>query len=69
MGNEERFADSQSWLHYVFDPQATADESDVNGKPRYWRCRPLANNQGNPGCEALAPTVPSAIRNPITSRF
>lgn len=61
LGNEERFADSQSWLHYVFDPQATADESDVNGKPRYWRCRPLANNQGNPGCEALAPTDPDAI--------
>ena len=59
--NEERFADSQSWLHYVFDPQATADQSDVNGKPLYWRCRPLAKNQGNPGCEAKAPTDPDAI--------
>ncbi|MBP5945795.1 MULTISPECIES: neuraminidase-like domain-containing protein [Pseudomonas] len=59
--NEERFADSQNWLHYVFDPQAAADESDINGKPLYWRCRPLAKNQGNPGCEALAPIDPDAI--------
>lgn len=69
--NEGRFPESQSWLHYVFDPQATEDKSDVNGKPLYWRCRPLAKNQGNPGCEALAPSTrtPSAMRNLDTSSF
>lgn len=59
--DEDRFAEAQGWLHYLFDPQAIADPRDSNGKPDYWRCRPLAKEQGNAGCEALAPADPDAI--------
>lgn len=59
--DEERFTEAQNWLHYVFDPQAMADPSHANPKPLYWRCRPLANEAGNAGCEALAPADPDAI--------
>ncbi|KNH28526.1 insecticidal toxin complex protein TcaB2 [Pseudomonas syringae] len=60
---EDRFAEAQNWLHYLFDPQAPADpEIPVkdNPKPLYWRCRPL-NGPGNLGCEVEAPTDPDAI--------
>ena len=64
MRDEERFGEAQVWLHYLFDPQAVADPQTpaklVNPKPRYWRCRPLAD-LGNPGFEAMAPTDPDAI--------
>ena len=59
--DEERFADAQKWLHYAFDPQAIADPDRPAPKVSYWRCRPLANDAGNPGCEALAPADPDAI--------
>ncbi|UHC82927.1 insecticidal toxin complex protein TcaB2 [Pseudomonas sp. NIBR-H-19] len=58
---EERFAEAQQWLHYEFDPQATADLSGAAPKPDYWRCRPLTNDLGNPGSEALSPLDPDAI--------
>lgn len=63
---EDRFQEAQDWLHYLFDPQAPADqtsmsESDTgNPRPQYWRCRPLTS-EGNSGCEAWAPTDPDAI--------
>lgn len=64
---EDRFAEAQNWLHYVFDPQAPADEKPTppapqppNPKPLYWRCRPLVI-KGNPGFEAQNPTDPDAI--------
>ncbi|MBV4485406.1 insecticidal toxin complex protein TcaB2 [Pseudomonas sp. SWRI153] len=58
---EDRFLEAQKWLHYLFDPQAPADEPPLpNSKPLYWRCRPL-NGPGNSGCEAEAPTDPDAI--------
>ena len=59
--DEERFAEAQTWLHFVFDPRATADSSSVPEKPNYWRCRPLINDLGNAGCEAVAPADPDAI--------
>jgi hypothetical protein len=59
--DEERFAEAQTWLHFVFDPRATADSSSVPEKPSYWRCRPLINDLGNAGCESLAPADPDAI--------
>ncbi|WP_322844591.1 neuraminidase-like domain-containing protein [Pseudomonas sp. B33.4] len=59
--DEERFAEAQMWLHFIFDPRAAADESSVPSKPSYWGCRPLINEPGNPGCEAVAPADPDAI--------
>jgi hypothetical protein len=59
--DEERFADAQKWSHYVFDPQAIADPASAAPQVPYWRCRPLANDAGNAGCEALAPADPDAI--------
>ncbi|NSX11327.1 insecticidal toxin complex protein TcaB2 [Pseudomonas lini] len=56
---EDRFLEAQSWLHYLFDPQAPADP-EAPPKPLYWRCRPL-NGPGNLGCEVEAPTDPDAI--------
>ncbi|WP_455806097.1 Tc toxin subunit A-related protein [Pseudomonas fluorescens] len=61
MRDEERFVEAQKWLHFVFDPQAIADTARAVPKVSYWRCRPLANEAGNPGCEALAPADPDAI--------
>ena len=65
---EDRYAEAQDWLHYLFDPQAPAVElvtpPDTVRKPRYWRCRPLnvsTNATPNPGCEADDPTDPDAI--------
>ncbi|MGV8889419.1 MAG: neuraminidase-like domain-containing protein [Pseudomonas sp.] len=57
---EDRYLEAQNWLHYLFDPQAAANDSGPNSKPPYWRCRPLAN-KGNLGCETEAPTDPDAI--------
>ncbi|WP_456023119.1 Tc toxin subunit A-related protein [Pseudomonas protegens] len=59
--DEERFAEAQTWLHFIFDPRAIADPEAVPVKPLYWRCRPLLNDLGNAGCEALAPIDPDAI--------
>ncbi|WP_434766526.1 neuraminidase-like domain-containing protein [Pseudomonas triticicola] len=64
--DEERFQEAQNWLHYVFDPQATADPKSTpvpNPKPAYWRCRPLdiEKESGIPGCETRDPTDPDAI--------
>ena len=65
---EDRYAEAQDWLHYLFDPQAPAVTAvvppDTVPKPRYWRCRPLnlsTNAAPNPGCEADDPTDPDAI--------
>ena len=59
---EDRYAEAQGWLHHLFDPQAPADAKTQPAKPRYWRCRPLANpTTGNPGYEAEGPTDPDAI--------
>lgn len=65
---EDRYAEAQNWLHYLFDPQApavaTAVPPDTVAKPRYWRCRPLnvpTDVKPNPGCEADDPTDPDAI--------
>jgi hypothetical protein len=65
---EDRYAEAQDWLHYLFDPQAPAVTAvvppDTVPKPRYWRCRPLnlsTNASPNPGCEADDPTDPDAI--------
>lgn len=57
---ENRFAEAQQWLHYLFAPQAPADSETTPPKPLYWRCRPLTG-PGNLGCEAEAPTDPDAI--------
>lgn len=65
--DEERFREAQNWLHYVFDPQATADPPGhpdyPNPRPAYWRCRPLdiVRTPGDPGCEVQNPTDPDAI--------
>ncbi|MBX9406102.1 insecticidal toxin complex protein TcaB2 [Pseudomonas baetica] len=59
--DEERFADAQSWLQYVFNPQASEGSAKTAPKVAYWRCRPLANEAGNAGCESLAPIDPDAI--------
>ncbi|MGB8921058.1 MAG: neuraminidase-like domain-containing protein [Pseudomonas sp.] len=56
---EDRFAEAQNWLHYLFDPQTIAT-SDSPPKPRYWRCRPLQET-GNLGHEVRMPTDPDAI--------
>ncbi|RVD78890.1 neuraminidase-like domain-containing protein [Pseudomonas koreensis] len=56
---EDRFAEAQNWLHYLFDPQASAT-SGPPPKPRYWRCRPLPE-KGNVGHEVRMPTDPDAI--------
>lgn len=59
--DEERFQEAQDWLHYLFDPQAPADQAlMLNPRPQYWRCRPLVGS-GNPGCETQNPTDPDAI--------
>ncbi|MHC8388059.1 Tc toxin subunit A-related protein [Pseudomonas sp. MDT2-39-1] len=58
--DENRFAQAQNWLRYVFDPQAIAEPDAPNPKPLYWRCRPLTN-PGNPGAEIQNPTDPDAI--------
>jgi hypothetical protein len=58
---EGRFAEAQKCLHYVFDPQAIAEPDSPVPKEAYWRCRPLALDAGNSGCEALAPADPDAI--------
>lgn len=65
---EDRYAEAQNWLHYLFDPQAPAVTEpvppDTVAKPRYWRCRPLdvsTDVKPNPGCEAADPTDPDAI--------
>ncbi|CAI8699686.1 Insecticidal toxin complex protein TcaB2 [Pseudomonas sp. IT-347P] len=58
---EERFAEAQAWLRYIFDPQAVAGPSQTVPKVDYWRCRPLATDQGNAGIEVLAPIDPDAI--------
>lgn len=55
--DEERYFEAQQWLHYIFDPQAF----EKGALMRYWRSRPLAMDQGNAGCEALAPADPDAI--------
>ena len=57
---EDRYLEAQKWLHYLFDPQATASSKPPNPKPLYWRCRPL-NVEGNVSCEAQALTDPDAI--------
>ena len=67
--DEERYADAQNWLHYVFDPQAIAEPSNTAPKPRYWRCRPLARDVGNAGCEVLAPIDPDAISYSAPKHF
>lgn len=59
--DEERYLEAQQWLHHIFDPQAIKEEAPLPDKPRYWRCRPLGMDQGNAGCEALAPADPDAI--------
>ncbi|UST94344.1 Tc toxin subunit A-related protein [Pseudomonas siliginis] len=74
--DEERFQEAQSWLHYVFDPQATADPANppvpiANPKPAYWRCRPLdiATAPGNPGWEIQNPLDPDAIGYAAPAHF
>ncbi|VVN40700.1 neuraminidase-like domain-containing protein [Pseudomonas fluorescens] len=59
--DEERYLEAQQWLHYIFDPQAIKEDASLPAKPRYWRSRPLGMDQGNAGCEALAPADPDAI--------
>ena len=63
--DEDRFVEAQQWLHFIFDPQAPADQNDrrAEPKPRYWRCRPLNvdSADGGVGCEADSPTDPDAI--------
>lgn len=59
--DEERFAEAQKWLHFLFDPQAIAEPDRAAPTVAYWRCRPLATEAGNAGCEALAPADPDAI--------
>jgi hypothetical protein len=56
---EDRYLEAQNWLHYLFDPQATAS-TDEPQKPLYWRCRPL-DAGGSPGHEAQMSTDPDAI--------
>ncbi|HEX4548530.1 neuraminidase-like domain-containing protein [Pseudomonas sp.] len=63
---EDRFLESQKWLHYLFDPQAPEVSKDdtptpEHPKPRYWRCRPLGTALGNIGFEVMAPADPDAI--------
>ncbi|AHL35694.1 insecticidal toxin complex protein TcaB2 [Pseudomonas brassicacearum] len=68
---EDRFLESQNWLHYLFDPQAPADATQPlppNPRPLYWRCRPLAG-PGNLGCETMAPTDPDAIAYSAPKHF
>lgn len=43
LSRNERFADAQRWLHYVFDP---TDDSDHPTPDRYWKVRPF--REGNP---------------------
>lgn len=57
---EDRYLEAQNWLHYLFAPQAAADNKTEPHKYDYWRCRPLIT-LGNTGCEAAAPTDPDAI--------
>ncbi|KPN93653.1 neuraminidase-like domain-containing protein [Pseudomonas nunensis] len=61
---EDRYQEAQNWLHYLFDPRATADAvsnpPQVTDKPAYWRCRPLVSD-GNLGCETQLPLDPDAI--------
>lgn len=59
--DEERYLEAQQWLHSIFDPQAIQEATSRPPKPSYWRSRPLAMDQGNAGCEALAPADPDAI--------
>ncbi|WP_460927242.1 Tc toxin subunit A-related protein [Pseudomonas sp. MC6] len=59
--DEERYLEAQQWLHYIFDPQAIKEDASLPAKPRYWRSRPLGMDEGNAGCEALAPADPDAI--------
>ncbi|WLH34478.1 neuraminidase-like domain-containing protein [Pseudomonas sp. FP2196] len=73
--DEERFREAQNWLHYVFDPQATADPAGpppiAHPKPRYWRCRPLDTDSGtvDPSCESQNPTDPDAIGYAAPAHF
>lgn len=60
---EDRYSEAQSWLHYLFDPQAIETE-DLPKRPFYWRCRPLNVRVGVPGdvcSETRMPTDPDAI--------
>lgn len=61
--DEQRFAEAQQWLHYLFDPQAPARAADDNGEaqPQYWQCRPLAVKKSTIAYEAKAQDDPDAI--------
>ncbi|HWH86958.1 MAG TPA: neuraminidase-like domain-containing protein [Pseudomonas sp.] len=72
LSDEERFQEAQDWLHYVFDPQATADpQKPADRKPDYWRCRPLdiGTAPGEPGCEIQDPSDPDAIGYAAPAHF
>jgi hypothetical protein len=38
LSRNQRFADAQQWLHYIFDP---TDDSGVPGPERFWKVRPF----------------------------
>lgn len=75
--DEERFREAQNWLHYVFDPQATADPREhpdyPNPRPAYWRCRPWTSSelQAIRVVKFRTPRIrmPSATQHRRTCRF
>jgi hypothetical protein len=38
LSRNQRFAEAQRWLHYIFDP---TDDSDTPGPERFWKVRPF----------------------------
>jgi len=38
LSRNQRFAEAQRWMHYIFDP---ADDSDAPSPERYWKVRPF----------------------------
>jgi len=41
LGSQQRFAEAQAWLQYIFDPTQQPDPDDAVGKERFWRFLPF----------------------------
>jgi hypothetical protein len=65
LSRNQRFADAQTWLHYVFNPAASANGDSAPVPERYWRYKPFRDHSRTTPIEELMrlladPSVPNS---------
>ncbi|BFU96283.1 MAG: protein of unknown function [Nitrospira sp.] len=73
LSSNQRFADAQQWLHFIFDPTT---EDAASGNQRYWRYLPFRNHSMTTPIEELLellgdPNVPATddLKQQITAQI